>query len=82
MFWQFLALLGFWIPVKKALPDRAYFDWVIVSAVDSYGFRPLPKIAEYASHSKEWHYNFDRETDYVRSLKVTHWHRLPRNKWK
>lgn len=84
--WQILAMLGFWVPVKKSLPNPKYFDWVIVSWEDNTGFRGVPKVAEYGNfgwYNAGWHLANDdaNQNEYFRMCKVTHWHRLPRNKW-
>lgn len=84
VFWEILARLGFWIPVKHYLPDRRYWDWVLISAIDNAGgFRGIPEVGEYLEHIPEWHTNATEESKLYREffnnhLTVTHWHKLPR----
>lgn len=82
-FWEFLALLGFWIPCKKHLPDRCKWDWVLIAhrEKDGDGFVGLPSIAEYSWPLERWHPdNHDRGDEiYINNqCEVTHWRKLPK----
>ncbi len=84
IFWEILARLGFWIPVKHYLPDRRYWDWVLISAINKAGgFRGIPEVGEYLQSVELWHtaetddYSFYAQYFYEYKT-VTHWHKLPR----
>lgn len=85
IFWEILARLGFWIPVKHYLPTHPHWDWVLISAVSraDHDWRIIPEVGEYMEHIPGWHTNATEESKLYREffnnhLTVTHWHKLPR----
>lgn len=82
LFYELLARLGFWIPCDKHLPDKRYWDWVLISHVDCHGkgVRGLPSIGEYSHIQGKWRTDNDAEKYYIQEdCVVTHWHKLPKD---
>ena len=74
-----LQLAGYhkveWISVKKQLPAKDKFDWVLVAVIfDEDGSYGVPMVAEYRNN--EWWDGSDRLKDL--HLTVTHWMPLPK----
>lgn len=83
LFYSFLAMLGFWIPTRKCMPPKKYFDWVMISYVDAEGegIRCLPMVAEYSYTNEFWRiYQDDDWTQYWINTDcvVDYWRRIPR----
>jgi hypothetical protein len=81
-FWELLAVLGFWIPCDKHLPDAKRWDWVLISYYDpQLTYRYVPRVAEYSHISKTWHDDSDRRGYFLNEMcRVTHWKRIPKDK--
>ena len=80
LFWNLLALLGFWIPTKYYLPTSPDWDWVLISFVDckGKGIRAIPEVAELGLSG--WHTCDDDKTHQYflnNDCVVTHWRKIP-----
>lgn len=82
LFYKILAVLGFWVPCDKFMPDNN-FDWVMISAVDckGCGIRLLPMVAEWNCAHLWWDLYTEVTDDYHYFINndcvVTHWRRIP-----
>lgn len=83
LFWEVAARLGFWIPCDKHMPNKKYWDWVMISYHENcLNYRHIPKIAEYSFTKKEWHDDSEgRDDEYLNKMcNVTHWRKIPNDR--
>lgn len=82
LLWEIAARLGFWVPCNKHLPDKRYWDWVLISYYEpGLTYRFVPTIAEYSYTQGTWHGSETGTEEFINNMcKITHWHKIPRDK--
>ena len=70
---------GDWISVTDQYPDKALYDWVLVSmvTVEDETFRLVPEVAEW--RGDHWATQDTDDLEHDKFVRITHWTRLPDN---